>query len=264
MAGCGHNHDEMDETLLKRLRFVKLALDTLLMEDNPNRPQAYKAASVMLQIIGVSNANQPADNALNGWVYTKELVAAMATNVSEPITQEEVMSFFTRVEALSEMALDGREDAFAKEQARLNELNVEKPVAGLIRIIMLIDRMIKKRHNFAKVKVDVPEVLTSAHLLRQDLNNWKTMGMKPHWFNDDFLLFRDPINERMELEESEQDTLSAKEEALIFQLFMIRHNSPEGITLKKYYAMKIRESLQNQESENNGERADETNTVPDQ
>jgi hypothetical protein len=262
MSECGHNHEEIDKTLLKRLRFIKLSLDTLLLDDNPNRVQACKAANVMLQIIGVTNGNQPADNTMNSWVYAKELVTAMSSNVSEPITTEEVTQFFLRVEALSEQALDGREESFAKEQARLTEMNVEKPVAGLIRIVMLIDRMIKKRHNFKTVDVDPAEVFTSAHLIRQDLNNWKSMGMKPHWFNDNFLIFRDTIDERMKLDEDERASLSATEEGLIFKLFMIRHSSPEGITLKKYYAMKIQESLRNRESENNGERADEKITDP--
>lgn len=244
MTGCGHNHDEMDLTLIKRLRFIKLALDTLLLPDNPNREQSYKAAMVMLQIIGVSSGNQPADNSMNGWVYAKELVEALSSNLTSDITQDEVMSFFTRVEALSEHALDGNEEKFIEQRAKLEELSVEKPVAGLLRIIVLCKRMVKHRHKFSTVDVTVPEILTSQHLINKDLADWRTMGMKPHWFNDDFLVFRDSIERRMEMTEEELAKADKKEEELIFKLFMIRHQSPEGLNLKKFYAKKIQDNVQ--------------------
>lgn len=252
-----HEHLAVDTTLVRRLRFLKLCLDTLLLPDNDNREQAYKAAIRQLEIIGVINANQTPSEAMNGWVYATEFMTALEPDVMATPLPDEVSSFFLRVEALSGMPLKGREEVYAQEQARLQELSVEKPVAGLMRIIMLCKRMVNKRSNFTAVGISTEEVFTSQHLINKDLMDWRNMGMKPHWFSDEFLVFRDSDSERTELPEDEMLRRATIEEELIFKLFMIRHDSPEGINLKKFYKRKIAEELAKVPVEDIGERTDE-------
>ena len=256
MTSCSHDHSAVDATLVKRLRFIKLCLDTLLLPDNDNREQAYKAALRQLEIIGVDKANQPASVLMNGWVFANELMNGIEPDITATPTSDEVTNFFLRVEALSEMPLKGREEIYAQEQERLAELSKEKPVAGLIRMLMLCKRMVLRRSAFEQVQITPEEVFTSNHLINKDLSDWKTMGLKPHWFTEEFLLFRESDAERQELDEETLETRTAKEEELIFKLFMIRHTSPEGLTLIKFYGQKLAEERAKVSSENIGDNTD--------
>lgn len=235
-----HDHPDVDVVLIKRLRFVKLTLDTLLLPDNPNREQAYDAALRMLEIIGVDNANQPASTAMNGWVYAKELVAAMEPDITAELTPDEVTQFFLRVEALAEAPLDGREELWKKEQDKLTELSKEKPVAGLVRLLVLTKRLVKRRMRvFTTLGITPQQLLTSQHLILKDLDDWRKLELKPHWFSDEFLLFRESDEERSTMEEGVVASKVTKEEELMVKLFMIRHESPEGINLVRFYKNKM-------------------------
>jgi len=257
MASCSHDHEAVDATLVKRLRFIKLCLDTLLIPDNDNREQAYKAALRQLEIIGVDKANQPASEVMNGWVFATEFMNGIEPDITAPLTPDEVTNFFLRVEALSETPLKGREEIYAKEQARLAELSEEKPVAGLVRMLMLCKRMIHRRSAFEHVNISSEEVFTSNHLISKDLADWKAMGLKPHWFTEEFLIFRDSDSERLALDEAEQELRSTKEEELIFKLFSIRHTSPEGLGLIGFYRKKLAEARTEASGAIIGEQADD-------
>lgn len=235
-----HDHDAVDTVLVKRLRFVKLALDGLLLPDNPNREQSYIAAVRMLEIIGVDTANQPASEAMNGWVYAKELVAAMEPDITAELHPDEVTQFYLRVEALSGQPLDGREELWKAEQEKLNELSKEKPVVGLIRLLVLTKRLIKRRARaFTTLGLKPEQLLASQHLILKDLDDWKKLELKPHWFTDEFLLFRESDEERTNLHEDVVTSKLTKEEELMVKLFMIRHESPEGINLVRFYKKKL-------------------------
>lgn len=250
-------HHSVDQTMVRRLRFLKLILDTLLLADNDNREQAYKAGLRMLEIIGVQNANQPASEKMNPWVFAKELMNGIEPDITATPLPDEVVNFFLRVEALADMPLKGREEVWVEEQKRLAELSIEKPVAGLMRLIMLARIMVLKRELFAEVDISPEQVVTSQHLINQDLMNWKQMNMKPHWFTDEFLVFRETEAERAGLEPDELAARQRTEEELVFKLFMIRHNSPEGLNLVKFYKQKLDEARASAENENIGDKADE-------
>ena len=238
---CSHH---VDKTLVQRLRFFKLIMDTLLLPDGENREQAYKAGLRMLEIIGVQSANQPASEKMNGWVFAKELMNGIEPDITAPPTPDEVTAFFLRVEALAEMSLKGREEIWKAEQRKLNELSIEKPVAGLMRLMVLSRIMVNKRERFAAVDIKPEQVFTSQHLINQDLVNWKSMNMKPHWFTDEFLVFRESDAERKEMSDEALEYRRRTEEELVFKLFMIRHESPEGLNLVKFYKQKMAEARQ--------------------
>ena len=70
------------------------------------------------------------------------------------------------------------------------------------------------------------------------------MNMKPHWFTDEFLVFRESDAERKEMSDEALEYRRRTEEELVFKLFMIRHESPEGLNLVKFYKQKMAEARQ--------------------
>lgn len=243
-----HHHDHshkdipVDLTLMKRLRFVSIATDYVAAPKMKDKKVIFEALKRQLAIIARINANMPPElMEFSDWVYAPILMEPFRPSLAEEITPQEMADFLQRCELIADMPLKANEKEWKKQRAEMAELDEEKATLGILRLISNIKMVQVIRKQWFEAKGARPhELHASKFLLERDLQQWKDMGIKPHWFNDAFLRsFRISDEKVRALSDEERETWIATEIDMVAELFLIRHDSPDALAIKKTFMERL-------------------------
>lgn len=237
-----HQDLPVDLILLKRLRFISIAIDYLSAPKMKDKKVVFEAVKRQLAIVGRLNANMPLETTkFSDWVYAGELMEPMLPSLASGIAPEEMAAFLQRCELIADMPLKENEKTWKVERKQLAELDEEKPTLGIVRLVSNIKIMqIVRRQWFESKGIKPHELHASKLLLERDLQQWQQMGIKPHWFNDSFLrTYRVGDDKVQALSKEEKDIWISNEMDMVAELFLIRHDSPDALAIKKTFLERL-------------------------